>query len=185
VIRSRALVAPAAVKPAASLDEVYETYRARVFRWALRYAGGQVGWAEDLVHDVFVKVLENLPRLERRAELASWLYRVTANLAIERIRREQSILGRVLRLYQAGREEAATSPHRILEDREEAAHLLDTLRSVPARERVALCMTVFDAMSQREVAKALGLSEGYVSKLVSRAWERLESAGWEVGNDPA
>jgi DNA-directed RNA polymerase specialized sigma24 family protein len=41
-------------------------------------------------------------------------------------------------------------------------------------------MKVLDGASQREIARALDVSEGYVSKLIARSVERLAAAGWEV-----
>jgi RNA polymerase sigma factor (sigma-70 family) len=48
------------------------------------------------------------------------------------------------------------------------------LGQLPARERVVLGMVHLDGKSQREVAEILGLSKGYVSKLLARATARLE-----------
>jgi RNA polymerase sigma-70 factor (ECF subfamily) len=62
----------------------------------------------------------------------------------------------------------------------EAAEALAFLRSLPPNERVVLCMKVLDGCSQREIAQALSLSEGYVSKLAKRALDRARARGWEV-----
>jgi RNA polymerase sigma-70 factor (ECF subfamily) len=45
-------------------------------------------------------------------------------------------------------------------------------------------MHVLDGLSQREIARTLDLSEGYVSKLLARAWSKLRAAGWEVDEGP-
>ena len=42
-------------------------------------------------------------------------------------------------------------------------------------------MKLLDEQPQREIAATLGLSEGYVSKLVRRGLDRLRAKGWEVG----
>jgi DNA-directed RNA polymerase specialized sigma subunit len=41
-------------------------------------------------------------------------------------------------------------------------------------------MRYLDGMSQTNIAKALGLSEGYVSKLLARALQSLRALDWEV-----
>jgi RNA polymerase sigma-70 factor (ECF subfamily) len=68
----------------------------------------------------------------------------------------------------------------LLEDREEARRALQLVERLPARERVVLWMALVDERSQREIAGALGLSEGYVSKLLDRAKARVRREGWEV-----
>lgn len=179
------LVEGARGREAAGFDALYETHKERVFRWSLRYGAGKTAWAEDLTHDVFIKLFEALPKLRDTGDLARWLYRVTANLAIERIRRERSIFTRVARLYQAGRETSYECAETVVFAREEAAAAAAAMAALPARERVVLAMAVFDGKSQREIAHDLSLSEGYVSKLMHRAWSGMRAAGWsgERGGD--
>ena len=166
-----------------AFDAIYAAYRERVFRWALRYGGGKVQWAEDLTHDVFLKAFERMGKLRDTDDLGGWLYRVTANLAISRIRREQGIFSRIARLYAGGRDEVASPADATYFAKEEAAAVTAALQSLPARERIALCMLVLDGKKQREIAHDLGISEGYVTKLIQRAWVRLRAAGWDGSNE--
>ena len=39
-----------------SFEEAWEAHRGRVFHWALRYGAGDRAWAEDVTHDVFLKL---------------------------------------------------------------------------------------------------------------------------------
>ena len=73
----------------------------------------------------------------------------------------------------------------MVEEHDEAREAMATLSALPAAERVALCLKVFDGMAQRDIAATLGFSEGYVSKLLSRAWAQIRAAGWEVGHEQA
>ena len=41
-------------------------------------------------------------------------------------------------------------------------------------------MKLLDGASQRDIARTLEVSEGYVSKLIQRSMQRLAAAGWEV-----
>ena len=52
----------------------------------------------------------------------------------------------------------------------------------PSTENTAarLAMVALDGLSQREVSTRLGLSEGYVSKLLQRSRAQLSALGWEV-----
>jgi len=43
-------------------------------------------------------------------------------------------------------------------------------------------MKLLDGKSQREIAETLSVTEGYVSKIFARGWERIRAAGWE-GDD--
>ncbi len=168
-------------EPAVTLENSFATeyrvHRDRVFRLALRYGGGRTPWAEDLLHDVFLRLFAQLRDGDPPANTQAWLYRVTANLAISRIRSESSMLTRIKRWAGAGRvQESAEAP--VLR-RETAALALAALQSLPAQQRVVMCMRLLDDKSQREIAQVLALSEGYVSKLYARARQTLTEAGWE------
>ena len=165
---------------ATAFQAAYEARRSDVYRWSLRFSGGRSGFAEDLTHDVFVKLLEHLPRLDASQDLAPWLYRVTANLALSQLRRDRSAVARVGRFLLAEPDGQADGPDAGLELKEDAAAALAALRALPPKESVVLTMKVLDGKSQREICEALGMSEGYVSKLVTRGWEKLRAAGWEV-----
>ena len=168
--------------PGLSFTACYEAHKRRVFHLALRFAGGNSTFAEDVTHDVFVKLLEHLPHLDQQDDLGGWLYRVTANLSLTRLRRSRSVLYRFLPAYRAAARDSEPPADELLEQRETAAAAMATLGSLPPKQRVVLAMKVLDGRSQRDIAEALGMSEGYVSKLLARAWAKVRAAGWE-GSD--
>ena len=75
-------------------------------------------------------------------------------------------------------------PDEVLERQDDAAAALRLLNTLPPKERMVLSMQVLDGHSQRDIALLLGLSEGYVSKLLTRAWANIRAAGWEVDDAP-
>jgi RNA polymerase sigma-70 factor (ECF subfamily) len=169
-----------------TFQATYEASRGDVYRWALRFSGGRSGWAEDITHDVFVRLLEHLPRLEATQDLGGWLYRVTANVALSRLRRDRSLAARVGRFFtEEAEEQQGDSPDDGYALKEDAKAALAALRALPPKESMVLSMKVVDGKSQRDIADALGMSEGYVSKLVTRGWQLIREAGWEVPDGQA
>ena len=67
--------------------------------------------------------------------------------------------------------------------RQSLAQAAKLLGELPGLQRVALCMKLLDGKSQREIASALELSEGYVSKLVARAEARIREQGWRFPDE--
>jgi hypothetical protein len=65
-----------------------EERRAGVYRWALRYAGGSRSLRRTSPTTSSSSLWEHLPRSKDQDDLAPWLFRVTANVAISKIRRE-------------------------------------------------------------------------------------------------
>lgn len=157
---------------------LYREHRSYVYRLALRYGGGVTPWAEDLVHDAFLKLYRQLKEGEPD-NVPAWLYRVTANLAVSRSRHESSLLARMKRWAQGRGTGVEESPEAPLIRRQRAERAMASLRDLPAQQRVIVCMRILDDKSQREIAEVLSLSEGYVSKLYARARQALGEAGWE------
>jgi RNA polymerase sigma-70 factor (ECF subfamily) len=173
------IVVPAAELQRVELADAFERHRHDVFRWALRYGAGDRAWAEDLTHDVFLRLHGHLASLEARADLAAWLYTVTARLAMTRRRNERGWVDRLTRFFKPQAEAPV--------DEQVAARLatrkvLQQLAALPDRERIVLCMELLDSKKQKDIATELKLSEGYVSKLLTRARERIRIAGWEVSD---
>lgn len=167
-----------------AFEAAFKAHRNRVYRLGLRYGGGRTSWAEDLTQDVFMKLLETLPSLSACEDLGGWIYRVTTNAALSRLRKERSFVGWMQQAW-FGPEASEDSADAQLELSETARAAQSVLDSLPPKERVVLSMKVLDGKAQREIALTLGLSEGYVSKLLARAWERVRAAGWEVRDDEA
>ena len=67
----------------------------------------------------------------------------------------------------------------VLHDREWTARsaeweaLAEGIRALPAREQELLCLRFFREMTQSEIAEAMGISQVHVSRLLSRATDRL------------
>lgn len=164
-----------------TFDALYRAHRDRVYRWAMRFSAGRTAWAEDVTHDVFLQLHRHLKRLDTD-ELGAWLYRVTANQALARLRHETSWVTRLARVFTPF--DPVRRPDEALELRDDTSLAMAALEKLPPKERMAVTMHVLDELSQREIARTLGLSEGYVSKLLTRAWERLRADGWEVNDGP-
>ncbi len=166
----------------ADFEHLYERHRTKVFRLCLRYGGGSSGWAEDVTHDVFIRLLEHLPTLAAHEDLGGWIYRVTANLALKRLSRDRSLLEKIVRLVQPA---PVVRPDQIVEHRQETAAALKAIEALPPNERVVMMMKLVDGTSQNEIADALRMSKGNVSKLISRGRQKLVAAGWEGLDDDA
>lgn len=166
---------------ALEFEAAWAAHRDRVFRWALRFIAGDAAGAEDLVQEAFMRLLRELPKLTETDDLGGWLYLVTANLAFDRLRKAESWSGRLQRLFASP--PPVPTPDELHARRHEANAALKALKALGGREAVVLSMKVIDGHSQVEIARMLRLSEGQVSKLLARAWARLEAAGWEVGDE--
>lgn len=82
--------------PAHDVGALYAAYGRLVLRRALRFVSPSD--AEEIMHEVFIRALEALPPDDGGVSPVHWLYRVTTNLCINRLRDERR-QGELLALY--------------------------------------------------------------------------------------
>lgn len=155
-------------------EALYHKHKQEVYHLCLRFCGGQIELAEDLTHDVFVKLLEQLPRLSSEESLSPWLYRVTSNACYTRLHRERSIWKRVVSALGRQPQPTPSSPEKQALVRQELREAMALLQHLPSKERIVFCMHVLDDVPQQEICTILSLSKGYVSSLLKKARERMQ-----------
>lgn len=156
----------------AAFIEAFEAQRPRLTRLAYRMLGS-VGEAEDAVQDAWLRWTKAAATV---ADPAAWLTRVTARLALDRLRaaKVERAAYRGPWLPEPLIEPLATEPLERAED-VSVAFLLALERLSPLERAVFLLHDVFDA-DYAEVAETLGRSEPAVRQLASRAREHLREA---------
>lgn len=187
----RTLAARAGRGDRQALLELYERYRGRLFGFLTRSVG-DTALAEDLFQEVWIKVMQKVGSYRPgRASFRAWLFRVAANAAIDRLRREAVRSGPELDAPVADGDErwidrvATTEPgtHRIGSGRLFAADLERALKSLPDKQRSALLLRHQQGLSYPEIARALAIREGTAKTLVHRGILRLRTvlSGWSHG----
>jgi RNA polymerase sigma-70 factor (ECF subfamily) len=166
-----------------TFEASYREHYERMLRVCLRIGAGNVQFAEDVTHDAFLILYRRLMASAPPADIGGWLYRVTINAALRRLRRDRSLLRRLGQLFFERSEPVTPASDLLFERQETLAAFCATLEALPDRERVVIAMKLFDGQSQQEIAEILSYSKGYVSKLVSRACARLRQRGWDVEHE--
>ena len=167
-----------AISDKARLDgdfsELYRTHLRDVYSYSY-YRTGNHHDAEDLTEQTFLQAYRHFDRAQRESHgrpLRPWLIRIAHNLAAnyyrDRSRRPQTQL-----------EDAAviSAPHDtadIVEGREELQAVLEGVQKLPDDRREALIMRFALDMDNKEIARALGRSEGATKVLLHRAIRQLE-----------
>ena len=140
---------------------------------------GPVPVREDMVQEVFLRVLRARERYTPTARFSTYLYRVAFNLAVNHTERDKS----------ARNQEQAEDGHEgspadaaVAADGDPLAHLetvdvvhavRQAIASLPEAQRMALILAKYEEQSFAEIAVVLGSSEKAVKSLVHRARENL------------
>ncbi len=155
------------------VERAYRAYGYSVQRRA-RSLLGDVHEAGEVVHDVFVSLLEPRPGFGGRSSLATYLYAVTTNICLNKLRDGRN-RERLLALH-AGAAPSGSSPPRP----DAWVELRRILVGLPDDEARAAVYHYVDGMSHREVAEMLGCSRRHVGDLLERLRARMEERMQEV-----
>jgi RNA polymerase sigma-70 factor (ECF subfamily) len=157
-----------------AFEELYRTHLRDVYSYSY-YRVGNHHDAEDLTEQTFLQAYRHFERARRESNgrpLRPWLIRIAHNLAAnyhrDRSRRPTSALDSV---------EPPSHPHgteKVVEGREELRQVMDGLTGLPDDRREALIMRFALGMSNREIARALGRTDGATKVLIHRAIKQLE-----------
>ena len=158
----------------ADFSELYRTHLRDVYSYSY-YRVGNHHDAEDLTEQTFLQAYRHFERAQRESDgrpLRPWLIRIAHNLAAnhyrDRSRRPQSPLDE---------SSPVATPHStedLVDGRDELARVLDGVKQLPDDRREALIMRFALGMDNREIARALGRTDGATKVLIHRAIKQLE-----------
>lgn len=152
-----------------------ERYQRRVANVALAVVHNQDD-AIELAQEAFVRAYENLSKFESRSSFSTWLYRITANLAIDFWRRE----GRHVVLRG---EDAENEMRRLPSDtgdsfktasrKELSARLTAALEELTPEHRTVILLREVEGLSYDEISDALQCPRGTVMSRLHYARNKL------------
>jgi len=138
--------------------------------------------ARDAAQEVFLRAFRKAGSYRPHGQVFTWLYRIAVNHCLNRLRRQRVV--RFLSLTPPeGEDEPGSDPGDPAPD---ALAGLDAktrwkatrraISALPAGQRAVLTLAKFEGMSYREIAAALGTTEGAVESRLVRAMRTLERA---------
>ena len=134
---------------------------------------GSVEDAEDLAQETFIRAYRHLDSYQGTAKFSSWLYRIAVNACLnwrQREMRREQVHANWAESNDALRSEPESVAAEDAPDREVQAALM----KLPAKQRAAIVLTVYDGHNHAEAAKILGCSETTVSWRVFAARRKLK-----------
>jgi RNA polymerase sigma-70 factor (ECF subfamily) len=158
----------------AAFGRLYDHYVHRIYGFALGHTRSREE-AEDLTALTFERAMSAIGRYQPRGvPFSSWLFRIAANLAIDRARRGHGVL--LLReedLPEEGTRADDADPPQVVEEWERANWLLDHVARLPGDQQRAIALRFWGERSFAEIGETLGRSEAAAKQLVYRALRGL------------
>lgn len=150
-----------------AFGQLYEQYVDRIFNYVY-YRTGNLHDAEDLTARVFQRAMNHIKNYtDRGVPFSAWLYRIAHNLVAnwhrDRSRRQEIPLDDLPTLPTRG-----DHPERNLVRSQEQEALLKLIRRLPPERQSLLILKFVENLSNAEIGKIMGRSEGAVKSLYHR-----------------
>lgn len=158
-------------------QEIYTKYHQDLFQF-LFYMVKNRAEAEDLVQEVYIRVLRSYDQFEGKSSEKTWLFSIAKNVAIDHFRKHRSWKDRLYDKFDWDRQpvkDSAPLPEEIAILNEDVRILYTCLDSCPTNQRIVLIMRFLNGFSIAETAKALKWTESKVKTTQHRAIKSLKS----------
>ncbi len=147
-------------------EALYKLYAAKMFAVCIRFSKNRAE-AEDSLQDGFIKIFDSIKQFAGKGSFEGWMKRIFINICLEKYRKEQSVqLVEELPEYEDTDIDAnIIIPTDILQK---------FVEELPERYRLVFNLYVIEDMQHKDIAVALGITEGTSKSNLARARDILK-----------
>ncbi|MBK9759598.1 MAG: sigma-70 family RNA polymerase sigma factor [Flavobacteriales bacterium] len=158
---------------------LYHQHARMVYNLCLNYLHSRED-AQEATQDVFVKVHERLAGFKGDASVTTWIYRITINTCLDRLKARKRKKRSLLNLFSLSDEQVERSASMVFdhpgvaaEDREALERLFTLIDKLPEQQKTALLLKTTEDLSMNAIAEVMGLTPKAVESLLSRGRANL------------
>lgn len=150
------------------MEDLYRRYSHSVLRRARQILGNEHE-AADVLHEIFVSLLDRPQQFDGRSSAATFLYAATTNMCLNRLRQKRN-RSRLFAVNVIPRGPVSTPP-----SGEVRAQLRQLLAGMPRDQASAAVYHYYDGMSHAEIAEVLACSPRHVGNLLDRMHQGVDT----------
>ena len=157
--------------------ELYEAYKSALLNFAYRFCQDR-RIAEELSHEVFLRVYKTAATYRPEAKFSTWVYRIATNICLNEMRSGKYTYEREFFEWQGTDKKRGIEPvdpktrkktdDNIIE-REKQKAVRAAISMLPEKQRMALLLNVYEQLSYKEIGQRISCSEGAVKSIIHRA----------------
>jgi RNA polymerase sigma-70 factor (ECF subfamily) len=169
----------------AAFDRLVDSYSGQVYALLTRFLGQRAS-REDLVQEVFLRVIRARERYQPTARFTTWLYRIVFNMAVNETQRvtgsgtfsldqpcgDRSDDGWRIEVT----DERVEDPSAGMEREDVVSAVRRAIEALPEQQRAALILAKYHDTPYVEIAEILNSSEKAIKSLIHRARETLRES---------
>lgn len=144
-------------------QELYQRFASKMFGVCLRYAGSTEE-AEDILQEGFIKVFKKLDSFRGDGSFEGWIRRIFVNTAIEHFRRKT-----YLQPISDKEENTLEAKYLTVLDTLAEKDIINLVQQLSPGYRTVFNMYIIEGYTHKQIADALGISEGTSKSQLSRA----------------
>ena len=159
------------------LAVLFERHHVPLFNFFLRMTGIS-SISEDLVQDVFYRILNYRHTYKGQSKFTTWMYQIARNTHVDYLRKKKEELP----LDEQWNESLSPdlSPDEKLERGQDAVLMREALAKLPMKKREVLILSRYQDLKYKEIAELLGCQIGTVKAHVHRAIKDLGKIYFEL-----
>ena len=166
-----------------SMSDIYEHRHRALFRFFFRLAGRQ-SVAEDLTHEVFLRMIRYRHTYQAGEGFEAWMYRIARNAFADQAKKhrlESPAEDGQLEVVASGRSSALDD----LSKQQDLATLYRALRELSDEKRELIVMSRFQGLSHEQIGRIVGCETGTVKVRVFRAMKEVGKIFGELRKERA
>jgi RNA polymerase sigma-70 factor (ECF subfamily) len=179
-------------------EAIFTEFQPRILRFVSNMAGETE--AEDLTQEIFIKINQGLAQFRGECKLSTWVYRIAANAALDRMRSpayqqkkssisDQQIESEIVDHNIWTGEQVPVLEWQVVR-KEMSECVQEYLQKLRTNYRIVLALSEIEGLSNQEIADILGITQGTVKIRLHRGREKLRNAliancpsYWVEGNE--
>ncbi|MGP4060126.1 RNA polymerase sigma factor SigX [Halobacillus sp. H74] len=160
-------------------DELYENYHRDLFQFLI-YMVKDRDLAEDLVQDVYIKVIKSYESFSGRSTEKTWLFSIARHVAIDHFRKQKRKRNKIMEFFDWSEKGEQLRDHETLPDevavqKDEVQRVYRALDECTVDQRSVIILRFIQGMSIQETAEILEWSESKVKTTQHRAMKALKT----------
>lgn len=177
------LAAVAATGSVAAFETLVERYSRRVFALVVRIVGSAPD-AEEITQDVMMRIFDRAIAFDGRSTVATWIYRIAYNMAIDHTRRTERRPDRPSALAEMPESGSPADPAADCDSDPRVDLLEAAMRRLPAPDRALITLYYYDEHTIAEIAEITHMTQSNVKVRLMRLRDRLRQSITTLSSSP-
>jgi RNA polymerase sigma-70 factor (ECF subfamily) len=167
----------------ASMSEIYQRRHRTLFRFFFRLTGRQTT-AEDLVHEVFLRMIRYRHTYQSGEGFEAWMYRIARNAFADQTKKHRLETPAVDGHFEVV-DSGHPTPFDSVAKQQELALLYRAMRELPDDKRELIVLSRFQGLSYEQIGQIVGCETGTVKVRVFRAMKEIGRIYTELQKEKA